>query len=213
MTQPLIVIAAGGHAKVLIDALRRTGVTPVACVDADPRRVGDRLLGVPVVGDDDWLRHSHAPGSVLLINGVGGIGDTTVRQRVFERFSTWGYNFATVVDPSAIIAQDVELGEGTQILAGAILQPGTRLGHNSIVNTRAAIDHDGCVGAHCHIAPGAILSGAVTIADNVHVGTGAAVVQGVRIATRAIVGAGAVVIRDIGEGEVVVGNPARVIRR
>ena len=212
LDKPVVVIGAGGHAKVLIAALKRLGARVLGATDADVARHGQTVLDVPVLGGDEAL-NVHDPAAVLLVNGLGSVARTEARRAIHERLTKRGYRFATVVDPLALLAGPVEIGEGAQVLAGAVVQPGTRLGVNCIVNTRAAIDHDCTVGAHAHIAPGATLSGGVQVGEGAHVGTGASVIHNVRIGAGAIVGAGAAVIADVPDGVTVAGVPARVLRK
>jgi UDP-perosamine 4-acetyltransferase len=195
MTLPIIVIGGGGHGRVVIDALLRAGAAVAGVIDPDAG-VGARLPpGVPWLGGDDALA-SHPPARYCLANGVGGIGDAQ-RRRVYENLKRGGYTVARVEHPAATIAASVTLGEGCQIMAGAVLQPGARIGVDAVVNTRASVDHDCVVGDHSHIAPGAVLCGDVTIGDDTHVGAGAVIIQGVRIGRGCVVGAGATILRDV----------------
>ncbi|HEX3032888.1 MAG TPA: NeuD/PglB/VioB family sugar acetyltransferase, partial [Bacillota bacterium] len=134
-----------------------------------------------------------------------------LRSKLFDKFKADGYSFASVIHPSAIIGYDVELGEGVQILAGAIIQPGSRVGANTIINTKASLDHDCIIGAQVHVAPGVTMSGNVRIADGVHIGTGAVLIQGISVGRNSLVGAGAVVIRDVTAESTVVGVPAKEV--
>lgn len=209
--KPVIVLGAGGHAKVLIAALRRLNADIIGATDVDARRKGTTVMDVPVIGDDSVVS-THPPARVLLVNGLGTVKSTDARRRLFDRFSAHGYRFATLVDPLAFIAGPVEIGEGSQVLAGAVLQPDVQLGANVIVNTRASIDHDCWIGAHVHIAPGVILSGGVHVSDGAHIGTGASVIHNVRIGAGSVIGAGAVVIDNVAVGVTVVGVPARIVK-
>lgn len=170
------------------------------------------LLGIKCLGNDTAVL-LHAPDDVQLVNGVGCIGSTANRRNVYERFLNHGYHFAIVTHPSAFVAPDVQIEDGAQIMAGAILQPGSSVRSNAIVNTGAIIEHDCVVGAHAHIAPGAVLSGGVHVGTGAHIGTGACIIQGVSIGAASIIGAGAVVIKDVSPGVTTVGVPARIIDR
>ncbi len=209
----LIVIGAGGHGKVLVDALLKMSLNVTGLADNNYRRLGyDQVLGVPILGDDSVVL-AMAPGTVELVNGIGVIRASETRKSVFERFKTENFHFRTVVHPSAIVGSACTLGEGVQILAGAIIQPGCTIGDDTIVNTRASVDHDCNLGAHAHIAPGATLSGEVFIGNCAHIGTGASIIQQVKIGTGSTVAAGATVISDVPAGATVAGVPASIIRQ
>jgi UDP-perosamine 4-acetyltransferase len=205
---PLLVLGAGGHAKVLVGALKRSGANLLGLVDPDPARHGALVLGVPVLGGDEVLDR-HPPGTVLLVNGLGSVGSLAPRAALYHRFHSLGYRFTRVIDPSAVVGEEVTLGEGCQVMAGAVIQPGAVIGEDTIVNTGARLDHDTVIGSHCHVAPGAVLSGGVVIENLVHIGTGAAIRQGIHVGSGAVVGVGAAVVANIPAGTVAGGVPAR----
>ncbi len=205
---PVMLIGSGGHALVLLDALLLTGATVIGLTDADPGRRGATVLGHAVLGGDDVLER-YAPGSVALVNAVGSTGSTARRRHVYERLRGAGYGFARVIHPQAVIARSASLESGVQVMAGAVIQAGARIGENCIVNTGATVDHGCRVGAHVHVAPGVTLSGDVVLGDCTHVGAGATVKQRVRIGRDCIVGAGAVVLNDLSDGVTAVGIPAK----
>lgn len=211
MRLPVIILGAGGHAKVLIDALIKTSAVIAGIVDPAPALVGAKILGVPVLGGDGVV-NEFPPSEAKLVNGLGSIGLPVKRKQLFEKFKSICYSFRTVIHPSAIVALDVVFGEGTQVMAGVVIQPGSRIGLNCIINTRASLDHDCVIGDHVHISPGVTLSGGVTIGACSHIGTGATVIQGITIGSGCLVAAGAVVIKDIYDGAIVRGIPAREVQ-
>lgn len=210
MKSGVIVLGSGGHAKVLVDALQRSGVLILGLTDPDPTRHGSTVLEVAVLGGDERVL-AHPAASLRLVNGLGSTGNVAARRALFQRFRDAGYRFLEVIHPSAVIARDAVLGEGVQLMAGAVVQAGATVEANAILNTRATIDHDCHIGAHAHVAPGATLSGAVVVEAAAHIGAGATVLQGIRVGAGAIVGAGAVVTRDVPTGATVVGVPAREV--
>jgi UDP-perosamine 4-acetyltransferase len=207
---PIIVIGGGGHAKVLVNMLLLCRRSVLGFVDLIP--TAPPLLGIDCIGTDAAVL-LHPPGDVRLVNGVGSAAATVNRRDVYDRFTREGYRFSTVIHPSAIVAAQLEIEDGVQIMAGAILQPGSSIGRNAIVNTGAIVDHDCVIGAHAHVAPGAVLSGGVHVHSGAHIGTGACIIQGVTIGSGSVVGAGAVVIRDVPSGVTVAGVPSKSIRR
>ena len=205
MSLPIIIIGAGGHAKVVIEALRQAGNNVVGVVDTDAAKHGKDVLGVKVLGDESAM-FGLDPDNSQLANGLGPI---ELRRTIFERFRDKEFRFVTVRHPSAVIADSAIVGEGAQIMAGAVIQPDAALGDNVLVNTRACVDHDCDIGHHAHVAPGATLAGGVCVGDGSLIGAGATVLENVRIGAACVVGAGAVVVGDVADGTTVVGVPAR----
>lgn len=198
----LIVLCAGGHARVVIEALLSRGIRPIAVADAT--RIGDVIGGVRITASDDDVLKMSAD-EIELANGLGnrasrrdsGLSD---RRALFERFAAPGYRFPLIAHASAVIASDAQLGDGAQVMAGAVIQPAVRIGRNALINTRAVVEHDCIVGDHAHVAPGAVLCGSVSVGESVHIGAGAVVLVGVKVGAGAVVAAGAVVTRDVAAG-------------
>jgi sugar O-acyltransferase (sialic acid O-acetyltransferase NeuD family) len=202
---PIIVVGGSGHAKVLVSMLLLEHREVLGFVDPDPSL--PPILGVRRLGDDNEV-FRHAPDRIRLVNGVGSGRSTELRKSVYARLREKEYVFESVIYPSASIAPDVHAGVGLQVMAGAVVQTGVRLGENVILNTGTIIDHDCVIGDHVHVAPGAILSGCVHLDQGVHVGAGATIIQEIRVGAASVVGAGAVVLRDVPAGITVAGVPA-----
>ena len=207
MTRPILLIGAGGHGKSLLTAIKRSGRAVLGAVDSDQSRWNTLFQGISILGGDAVIA-DHKPQDVDLANGIG-LAVPGLRRHLFERYAALGYYFPAIVDASAIVADDVILDDGAQILAGAIVQAGTRIGVNSIINTGAIVDHDCRIGGHAFVAPGAVLAGGVTLGDNVLVGVGASLRPGVCVGQGAIIGVGAAVITDIGPNMTALGVPAK----
>lgn len=207
----LVFLGAGAHARSLLGLLAARGLRAAGCIAPDAPAEG-------WPGDCTWLGGDAALdgldcGRVALVNGVGSVGSTALRRKVFDAARARGFAFPSLWHPSVIRAEDVKLDDGAQVLAGAILQAGVTVGENALLNTGCIVDHECKIGAHAHLAPGVTLSGGVTMGCGVHIGTAAVVIQGIRIGDGAIVGAGAVVTKDVAPGVTVVGNPARPLAR
>lgn len=202
----LIVLGAGGHARVLIDALQAAGRRVLGCTDAAAH--GSVLPGVPVLGDDTVLAR-HDPAQVQLVNGLGSVGDPSRRRALQQRLEAAGWTFARVHHPAATVSPHARLGSDTQLLAGAVVQAGAVLGRGVIVNTAAVVEHDVQLGDWVHVAPRACLLGGASVGADSHIGAGAVVGAGLRLGPRCLVGLGAVVVRDHAGDAVLVGLPAR----
>lgn len=207
MHTPVILLGAGGHAKVLIEVLRLTKRKITGILTAKEKEIGGWVGGIPILGDDRYMDR-YRPGEIELVNGIGSAKNPELRMEVFNRYRAKGFRFPTLIHPSAIIAQDFIGGEGVQVMAGCIIQPGCTVGDNVILNTRVSVDHDSQIGAHCHLAPGVVLSGNVRVGDATHIGTGTSVIQGIKIGTACFIAAGSIVTKDITDHQSVRGNPA-----
>jgi sugar O-acyltransferase (sialic acid O-acetyltransferase NeuD family) len=195
-----VVIGAGGHAAVVVATLQAVGESVRVVLDDNPRAWGGDVLGVPVTGPAS--ASAVRPGEAAVI----GVGSNKARRDLARRLPlAWG----VVIHPSAIVHPSVEIGEGTVIFAGVILQPRTRIGSHVIVNTAASVDHDGLLEDFVHVAPGARLSGQVTIREGALMGVGSAAIPGTTVGAWAVVGAGGAVVADVAPGVTALGVPAR----
>ncbi len=206
----VIIIGAGGHARVLLDTLLLTDTKVIGFLDNDISLTGERFCGIPVLGTDDDLAR-YCPDEVDLVNGIGSIGVAAIRKAVFHKLKEKGYFFRQAIHPSAVISPRAYLGEGVQVMAGAVVNIGSRIEDNAIVNTKVSIDHDCYIGKHVHIAPGCTLSGGVSVGDGTLIGTGSSVIQGITIGNNTLIGAGSLVIRDIPSKVKAFGAPAHIL--
>ncbi len=206
--RPVIIIGAGGHARVLASTLKLLGKKVLGFTDSNPEMFGAGFGGIPVLGDDSVV-FAHAPDGIRLVNGVGCISVPHKRERIFQQFKSRGYGFQSVIHPGAIVCEDVSLGEGVQVMMGALIQTGCHIEENVIVNTGAIIDHDTLIHPHCHIAPGAVLSGNCLVGRRSLVGVGATVLQSIQLGESSLIAAGAVVIRNTGPNSRIFGVPGR----
>jgi sugar O-acyltransferase (sialic acid O-acetyltransferase NeuD family) len=200
----LVVIGAGGHAKVVVATLQAAGLEISEIVDDNPELWGKRLFGIPVTGPVSSLVHGAS--NAKECRGIIAVGDNEVRRRLAR---TRNLDWITVVHPSATVHDSVVLGRGSIVCAGAVIQPDAVIGAHVIVNTSASIDHDARIGDFSHIAPAACLAGGAAIGDRVLISMGARILPGIAVGQDAVVGAGAVVVRDVRPGSLAIGVPAR----
>jgi acetyltransferase EpsM len=207
----LVLIGGGEHATVVLDAAN-TGDEWLVVGFVDPEaRPELEAQGPAWLGDDDaaapGLRGRHC------MLAVGAIADAQRRIALAQRYDAESVVWASVVHPRATVARDVAIGPGTAILAGSVINPGAHIGAHCIVHTGAIIEHDVYLDAFVQIGPGAVVGGGTTIGRGAYVGLGARLRDHVRIGPGAVIGMGAVVVGDIADEVVVVGVPARPIRR
>lgn len=156
----MVILGAGGHAKVVIDILRLAGQVDIAGIlSAGTSGKSGRLLGIPIVGDDDELPALSAAGVTHFVVGFSGIGPGPGRQAAHARALTAGLKPLTVIHPAAVVSPHADLGEGVQVFPGAVVNAGAKLDEGVIVNTGAIVEHDCEIGTFAHVASGARLSG------------------------------------------------------
>jgi sugar O-acyltransferase (sialic acid O-acetyltransferase NeuD family) len=204
----IILLGAGGHGRVVLDALRSyADVEVLGFIDADP--TVRQVDGASVIGDDTKLGSLRGLGITHGVVTVGSVQPSARRAELFEKLRAAGLAGAIVIHPSATVAPSAEIGEGSVVLARSVVNPGARVGRNVILNTGAIVEHDCVIGDHVHVSPGAVLGGGSHVGEGSHVGISACVVQGIRVGERVLVAAGAVVVRDIPDGWRVAGVPAK----
>jgi sugar O-acyltransferase (sialic acid O-acetyltransferase NeuD family) len=197
----LLVVGAGGHAKVVIDAAEAAGHT-IAGVVGTPSDAAE-ILGYMVVADAAGVE---ADGFVV------AIGDNVTRSRIYAEYAATGLEPAAVVHPSVIVGTDVVLGGGTFAAAGVVINTGARIGDDTILNTGCSVDHDCVIGAHSHIGPQVALCGGVILGEGVLLGVGSCASPRASVGAWSVVGAGAAVVGDLPARAVCVGVPARAVR-
>jgi len=197
--QAIIVYGGGGHGKSLIDLLRSLGTYTVTGVVDDGLPAGEMVLGLPVLGGGEYLPELFARGVRLAVNAVGGIGDVSVRVKVFQKLAQAGFACPAVAHSSAVIEPSTSLSAGVQVFPHAYVGSEARLGYGVIVNTGAIVSHDCILGDYVNVSPGAMLAGDVQIGSSALIGMGVTINLGVHVGVGARIGNGATVKADVPE--------------
>ncbi len=206
----IVIIGGGGHAKILIDAIRSQGAYKIAGIVDSALKRGSRVMGVPVLGPDKEIGRL-GKRKIYLALGVGSARATEEREKIYKKFTGQGFLFPAIIHKRAYVPKGAKIGAGSQVMAGAILQPDAEILENVIINTSGIVGHDSVIGAHSHISIGAVLGGNVAVGKCSHIGIGANVLQGINIGSGVTVGAGSVVNKNIDNYKTVAGVPAREI--
>jgi len=199
------VFGAGGHSEVVVGTLLDLDIATGGLFDDQPYTWGKEVLGVKVLGP--IVDGAKLNGEV----GIIAVGDNASRLELAHKLSGW--NWTTIVHPKAWVHSSVQLGPGTVVCAGAIIQPNVHVGSHCIINTGATIDHDCVLGNFVHVAPGVHLGGNVFLGEGTLAGIGGIVMPGKRIGEWSLIGAGGVVVKDVPARSVVAGVPAKIINK
>ena len=198
MPTDITIIGAGGHGKVVTDALLEMGIDNISIADSDAALVGNYLLDKPIclLGEGLVAPSFHV-----------AVGLNVIRSELYQNYKH--YKYETIVSPHAKVSQHASILDGVFVAAGSVIGPSSVLGRGVIVNHGAIVDHDCRVEEFSHIAPNATLLGGVSIGKRVLVGSGSVVLPGVVIEDDVIIGAGSVVTKNVKKGMTLAGNPAR----
>ncbi len=202
MSKQLVIIGASGHGKVIADIALKVGYEIIGFLDDDA--LLKEVCGFPVLGNIMKTDHYKDKCEFVI-----AIGNNTIREKIAKQYDM---NCATLVHPAAIIGQDVQIEEGTVVMANAVINSSSHIGKHCIINTGAVVEHDNFLQDYVHVSPNATLAGTVHLGERVHVGVGACVKNNMTVIEDVVIGAGAAVVKDITETGVYVGVPARRIR-
>ncbi|EJL6549147.1 acetyltransferase [Vibrio cholerae] len=194
--KPLVLIGGGGHASVLADILLGQGRDIVAVISPDDLSSRAVFTGLVHLTQDEEVKR-FSPENVHLVNGIGMLPRSMLRQRVNQQFLELGYQFETVIASDAHVSRFATIHSGVQILSGARVQTGAVIGEYTIVNSAALVEHDCQIGAYNHIAPRATLCGGISSEELVFIGAGAVICPGVSLGRKCIVGAGVTIRSDV----------------
>lgn len=219
--EPILILGAGGHGRVVVDVLRSLGYRNFVLRDDLLSLHGQYVWGsdypkvmAPITLE--ILREDAAERAVWFGVGVGSINGQGCerRERIFNMAELAGLKPINAISPTAVVFGEITFGEsGVFIGPKAVVMSGAWVDRNVIINTGAIVEHGCKIGRSSHIATGAVLCGGVQVGDRVHIGAGAVVKQGVSIGYGATVGLGSVVLNDVDMGVTVVGNPAQDIEK
>lgn len=194
------IIGASGHGKVVADIAKKLGYDEI--VFFDDNKAVDYCGVYPVVGASQDIFHHNCDALVA-------VGNPGVRSWLMEELEREQKTLPVLVHPNAVVAEDVRLGAGTVVVAGAVVNPGAQIGKGCIINTCSSVDHDCIVEDYVHVSVGAHVAGTVLIGHHTWVGAGVTVSNNINICANCMIGAGAVVCKDIVEEGTYIGVPAR----
>ncbi len=198
----ILLIGAGGHARSCIDVLEEENQFEIAGLIEKSESISNESLGYPVIGTDDDLKVLRQQYKNALIT-VGQIKSPKIRIKLYQLLKELDFTLPVIVSPHAYVSKHAQIGEGSIIMHGVIINANAKIGNNCIINNRALIEHDAVIGDHCHIATGAIINGEVSVENETFIGSGAVTKQAIAIGKNCVIGAGVVLKNNIKSNKVV----------
>lgn len=189
----IILIGAGGHAKVIFSALMRLQEWNVIGYTDIERR---DMYSLKYLGTDEELKDIIKEVKNAVV-GVGQIKKYDKRSNMYRKLKELGFSLPPIVAQSAVVMKNVTIGEGTFIGENAYVGPDVQVGVMNIINTGAVVEHESRVGDFVHISVSATLAGNTEIGSGTFIGMGANILNGVTIGENVIVAAGTVVRKPV----------------
>ena len=189
MSDPLLLIGCGGHARALIDVVESSGRWHVLGLVGLPEQMGEKVLGYPVLGCDQDLPalRQHCANALL---AVGQIGLPSHREHLALELARLSFSMPAVISGRAHVSRHAQLGLGTSVGHGAIVNAGASVGNYCILNSNALIEHDAVIGDYCHVSTGALVNGGVSIGDSSFIGSGVVLREGLKLPPQTVISAG-----------------------
>lgn len=192
----LLLVGGGGHCKSIIDVIENSSRFTVRGIVQPKTNENTSLLGYPILGEDADIPELLSNGNDALVT-VGQIKTPDIRKRLYDLMIRLKASLPVLVSDKSYVSRHSELGNGTVVMHGAIINAAARINVNTIINSMALIEHDVMIGEHCHISTGTRVNGGVQIGDGSFIGSGVIIHQGIRIGTKCIISAGSVVSKDL----------------
>lgn len=209
----LVIVGGGGFAREilwLIEDINKAaggGDIPYQVLGVISRDSEGHMQGLPILCDDEWA-FENLDKSVRFVLAVG---DSELRAGIALSYLQNGLHPLRLVHPSVVMSDEVQLGAGAVVCAGAVLTVNIQIGDFCIVNLNATVGHDCKLGDFVTLHPGVHLSGGVQVGDLSVLGTGAVILPGLTLGDHSIVGAGAVVTESLEGGATYLGIPAKAV--
>lgn len=209
--EPIILIGGGGHCISCIDVIEKGGLFKITGILDLPDKVGQKILGYPIIGTDDDLVKFQPQCANFLIT-VGQINSYKLREKIYNEVKNAGGKLPVIISPLAYVSKHADISEGTIIMHNALVNASAKIGKACIINTKALIEHEAEIGDFCHISTSSIANGQVKVGKGCFIGSNTVIGNNIAIADNVVIAAGSQILRKIKLPGIYIGNPLRKIR-
>lgn len=208
----IILIGAGGHAKTVVDTIKKQNLFEIAGFIDYGEKGREVYRGYKLIGNDGDLKDLYLSGIQYAFVCIGFMGRSTIREILYEKLTQIGFTLPLIIDETAVVAEDVKIGEGTYVGRNAVLNVAASVGKMCIINTATVVEHEADVGDFSHIAVGAVMCGGAKTGRGTLIGANSTIIQNIEVGEGSIIVAGSVVVDNIPPLCVAAGVPSRVIK-
>lgn len=209
--EPIILVGGGGHCISAIDVIESNKQYEIKGILDMPDKVGQSILGYPIIGSDDQIQElvSHTPNFLIT---VGQIRNAKIRKKIVEKVILVKGELPVISSGLAYISRHADVEDGTILMHGAVINAGAKIGKACIINSKALIEHEATVGDFTHISTASILNGQVSVGSNCFIGSNTVIANNITICDNVIIAAGSQVLKSITKPGIYIGSPLRKIR-
>lgn len=192
--EKIILIGGGGHCHSCIDVIEQEGRFQIAGILDLKEKIGQNVLGYPVVGTDGEIPDFAGRYKNFLVT-LGQLKIPELRIKIFRKIQHAGGILPVIVSPRAYVSGYARIGEGTIIMHDALVNANALIGVNCIINSKALVEHDSVIGDHCHISTGALINGGVEVGCQSFVGSGTVTKQMSKIPEKSFIKAHSLIVK------------------
>ena len=192
--EEIILVGFGGHSKSVADCIERQGEYRIVGYTDLVEYENSRYT---YLGTDDVLETLYAKGIRHAVVCIGYLGKGIIREQLYMKLKSINFSLPVIIDPSAIVSESADIGEGTFIGKMSVVNADARIGKMAIINNNTLIEHECFVGDFTHVAVSAVVCGTVKIGKSSFIGANSTIVQSCTLGDHVIVGAGAIVAKNL----------------
>lgn len=205
--EEIILIGGGGHCKTVIDSIIEGEKYNIIGILDKLENVGKKVLGIEIIGSDNEMQKFFYAGIKNAVITVGSVGNTSIRENLYDKAKGVGFNLPIIIDRYAIISKFSHIEEGTFIGKNVVVNADSNIGKCCILNTGCIIEHECVIEDFVHLAPASVLCGNTHVYKSTHIGSNSVVIQGKIIGNNTLIGAGSTVVKNIGDNIKAFGSP------
>lgn len=205
--EDILLIGGGGHCKSVIDSIIEGKEYNIIGILDKSENIGKTVFQIEIIGADDDMQKFFDKGIKKAVITVGSIGNTSIREQLYNRAKSIGYKFPIIIDKYAIVSRFSNIQEGTFIGKNVVVNADAKIGKCCILNTGCIVEHECIIDDFVHLAPASVLCGNTHIDRSTHIGANSVVIQGKTIGSNTLIGAGSTIIKDIDNNIKAYGNP------